>query len=183
MNKKLAELILFVSEELADDRYPGFKVKLHKILCHADFAAYRARGHSITGEDYVHYENGPFLKAIDPTVAKLQNLGIAKWTPPDQFNAVRLEATRRANLSFCAEEEIAWVRAALHWARNRKTEDVIIESHRWFGWRATHNAEKIPYSTSVVGDFRALSADENSWALDLIKGYREHKDNKAEYRP
>jgi Protein of unknown function (DUF4065) len=184
MNKKLAELILYISEQLADDRYPGFKVKLHKILCRADFAAYRSRGRCITGEEYVHYDNGPFLKAVDSTVEKLQHLGVARWTEPDQYKAIRLEAFRQSQaLSLCDEEEIAWVRDAITWARDRPAQDIVIESHRWFGWRATANAEVIPPSTAVVGDFRALSGEENEWALDLIARYREHKREKAEYCP
>jgi Protein of unknown function (DUF4065) len=184
MNQKLAELILFISEELARDRYPGFKIKLHKILCHADFAAYRARGESITGESYVHYENGPFLRAIDPTVNKLSQAGVARWAEPDQYNAIRLEAFRGSNVQgVCTEEEIRWVREAIDWARDREAEDVVLESHRWFGWVSTRNQETIPYSTSAVGDVRALSSDEAAWALDLITRYRAYKRQKAEHYP
>jgi hypothetical protein len=184
MNKKLAELILYISEELADDRYPGFKVKLHKILCRADFAAYRSQGRSITGESYVHYDNGPFLKGVEPTVAKLRNLGIARWGEPDSFNAIRLDASRKSEASrVCSVEELAWIREAIEWARDRPAQDVVIESHQWFGWRATTNAEVIPYDTAVIGDQRELSGEENAWALDLITRYREHKRQKAEHCP
>ena len=183
MNQKLAELILFISDQLRDDRYPGFKVKLHKILCRADFAAYRSRGQSITGETYIKYENGPFLQAVDPTVAKLKNAGVAQWAVPDQFNAIRLETSRSADLSSYTQEEIDWVREAIEWARHRETQDIVTESHQWFGWRVTPNGEAIPYSTAVAGDVRTLSEDENAWALSLITRYREHKRQKAEYCP
>lgn len=184
MNKKLAELILFISEQLAKDRYPGFKVKLHKILCRSDFAAYRARGEAITKEVYVHYENGPFMKAIEPTVAKLQNMGVARWTDPDQHGAIRLETFRRSNIQrVCTPEEIGWVQEAIDWARDRPAADVVSESHLWFGWRSTSDKEVIPYNTAVVGDYRALAEEENAWALDLITRYRAHKREKAEPCP
>lgn len=184
MNQKLAELILFISEQLVDDRYPGFKVKLHKILCRADFAAYRARGRSITGENYVNYDNGPFLKAIEPTVAKLRMTGVAQWAPEDQYGAIRLDAFRPSRApEICEEEELAWVRDAITWARDRRSQDVVLESHRWFGWITTRNNEVMPYDTAVVGDFRALDQDENTWALDLIARYRDFKRARQEYCP
>jgi hypothetical protein len=184
MNRKLAELILFISEELARDRYPGFKIKLHKILCRADFAAYRARGQSITGENYVHFDNGPFLRAVESTVTKMGQAGMARWAVPDQYDAIRLEGSRSSNVqAVCTEDEIQWVRDAIDWARDRRAEDIVIESHRWFGWVTTRDRETIPYNTSVVGDVRALSSDENAWALDLITRYRAYKLEKAEYCP
>jgi hypothetical protein len=184
MNKKLAELILFVSEHLGSDRYPGFKVKLHKILCRADFAAYRSRGSSITGENYVHFDNGPFMAAIESTVAKLSMAGVARWAEPDQHNAIRLEAARKSRFLEMADSvEVDWILESVDWARDRPANDVVEESHDWFGWRATANRETIPYNTAVVGDARALSEEENAWALDLIARYRAHKRENAEYCP
>src|SRR5204863_5344149 len=57
-DRKLAELILFISERSEGD--PRFGAgKLNKLLFYSDFGSYRLLGKSITGQQYQKLSNGP----------------------------------------------------------------------------------------------------------------------------
>src|ERR1700681_2509891 len=89
MNEKLAQMLLYVAHKLTGDRCNG-KTKIHKILFFSDFEAFRLTGQSISGEDYIKYDQGPFLQAVEPTVRKLANRNVADWAPANDRDEIQL---------------------------------------------------------------------------------------------
>src|SRR5258708_19742785 len=69
-DRKLAELILFISERSEGD--PRFGAgKLNKLLFYSDFGAYRLFGKSITGQQYQNLSNGPAPRRLAALPAAL----------------------------------------------------------------------------------------------------------------
>ena len=183
MNQKLAQMLLYVAHKLTGDQWNG-KTKIHKILFFSDFDAFRQTGQSISGEDYIKYDQGPFLPAVDTTVRKLANGNIADWAQPNERGEIQLEiraAQIKTDLLSAAEIAIIDSTVQRFWGQTARA--VSNQSHRLFGWLTTPNSKVIPYKSAYVGDPRPLNADENDWALDLIGRYREWKREKAEYCP
>jgi len=57
---KMAELILYVSDRCQLDPAYG-STKLNKILFYADFLYYAKHGTSITGQEYMRLDKGPYV--------------------------------------------------------------------------------------------------------------------------
>jgi hypothetical protein len=184
MNEKLAQMILYVAHKLTGDRCNG-KTKIHKILFFSDFDAFRLTGQSISGENYVKYEQGPFLPAVEPTVSKLANRNSANWAPANDRDEIQLElyAPHQIKTDLLSATEIGIIDSTVQRFWGQTAAAVSNRSHRLFGWLTTQNSSVIPYSSAYVGDPRPLNPDENAWALDLIGRYREWKSDKAEYCP
>jgi len=183
MNEKLAQMLLYVAQKLAGDRCNG-KTKIHKILFFSDFEAYRQTGQSISGENYIKYDQGPFLPAVEPTVQKMTNRNLAAWELPNDSGEIRLALrTTAIKTNLLSEREIAIIDSTISGFWGWSAGAVSNRSHRLFGWLTTPNGQVIAYNSSYVGDPRPLNHEENAWALDLIGRYREWKREKAEYCP
>ena len=182
MNEKLAQLLLYVAQKVQGDPRAG-KTKLHKILFFSDFEAYRRTGKSVSGEHYVKYDQGPFLKPLDSTVSKLSNRGQASWAPPNQWNETRLVPRGEIDVSLLTDQDRQIVDATVRRFWGLSASAVSNLSHRLFGWQTTPNGQEISYDSAYVGDPRPLSSTETAWALDLIGRYREWKRQRSEYCP
>jgi hypothetical protein len=182
MNQKLAQMLLYVASRLADDPRNG-KTKLHKIMFYSDFEAFRSTGKSISGEDYVKYDRGPFLAAIEPTVKKLSAQRKAAWAPPNEYKEVKLLPVGEVETSLLSEGERQIIEVAIKRFWGWTADAISNQSHQLFGWKTTPNNNAIPYNSAYVGEPRPLNSHETAWALNLIGRYRETKDKKAEYRP
>ena len=183
MNRKLAQMLLYVAHRLKGDRWNG-KTKIHKILFFSDFEAYRQTGRSISGEDYIKYDQGPFLPAIDTTVQKMSNANLAAWAPPNEWDEIQLIPQRsEIPTDLLTDQEMQIMDSVIQRFWGWTARAVSNRSHRLFGWLTTPNGQTIPYSSAYVGDPRPLDPPEDAWALDLIGRYREWKREKAEYCP
>jgi hypothetical protein len=182
MNRKLAHMLLYVAEMVEGDPRAG-KTKLHKILFFSDFEAFRRTGKSISGEQYLKYERGPFLKSLDSTVNKMSNAGLATWAPPNELKEIRLIPRVKADASILTEVERQILNSNVKRFWGISADGVSNLSHRLFGWQTTPNGQEIPYNSAYVGDPRPLDSTETAWARDLIGRYREWKRQKQEYCP
>lgn len=183
MNRKLAQMLLYVAHRLRGDKWNG-KTKIHKIMFFSDFEAYRLAGRSISGEHYVKYDQGPFLPPMEGTVAKLTQANLGAWAPPNEWNEIQLIPQRtEVNTDLLSEEEVAIIDATVERFWGWTARAVSNLSHRMFGWMTTRNGHVIPYNSSYVGVPRPLGDEETAWALELIGQYREWKREKAEYCP
>src|SRR5260370_3486266 len=63
--RKLAELILYISQKCADDPTFG-AVKLNKILCYSDFLFYAYHDRGITNVEYQKLPKGPAPRKLVP---------------------------------------------------------------------------------------------------------------------
>ena len=82
-DRKLAELILFISERSEGDPRFG-AAKLVKLLFYSDFQAFRMWKHSITGQEYSMTENGPTprrLENVRKVLVDRSELAIRKTDP------------------------------------------------------------------------------------------------------
>ena len=182
MNRKLAQMLLYVAAMVEGDPRAG-KTKLHKILFFSDFEAFRRTGESISGEHYLKYERGPFLRSLDSTVSKMSNAGLAEWAAPNQWNEIRLVPRAGADVSLLTELDSQILSSNVRRFWGISADGVSNLSHRLFGWQTTPNGKEIPYNSAYVGDPRPLNSTETAWALDLIGRYREWKRQRQEYCP
>jgi hypothetical protein len=72
--RKLEELILYISQKCANDKTFG-SIKLNKILCYSDFTFYVYNGHGITDMDYQKLANGPAPRRLVPVRDKMIRKG------------------------------------------------------------------------------------------------------------
>jgi len=172
-NAKLAELILLVAQLSEDDEKFG-AVKLNKLLCYADFTAYRQLGKSITGQTYFRNPKGPCARRLLPIRTKMKNAGectIVK-TRYHGHTQQRLIALRDPDRSVFTEDELVIVEQIVqtHWGKNaRKISD---DSHKLIGWQAANHGENIPYAISLL-DQREPTAEEFEFADTLEPVARE----------
>src|SRR5438067_8225208 len=69
-DRKLAELILYISQKCANDPTFG-ATKLNKILCYSDFVFYAYHHRGITNVEYQKLPNGPAPRRLIPVRDKL----------------------------------------------------------------------------------------------------------------
>lgn len=183
MNRKLAQMLLYVAHRLTGDPWNG-KTKIHKICFFSDFEAYRLTGRPISGEEYVKYDQGPFLPSVDVTVTKMFNANLGGWAVPNEWGEIQLIPHRPEIVTnLLSEDELEIIDATIKRFWGWTARAVSNLSHQLFGWKTTPNGQVISYNSVYVGVPRPLDEAENAWALELIGRYREWKREKAEYCP
>src|SRR5438105_2954355 len=114
-DRKLAELILFISERSEGDARFGAG-KLNKLLFYSDFAAYLILQKSITGQEYEKLPNGPSPRRLIPirhTLIARHDLAIRKSESSNRKQD-RTFALRSARLAEFTADEIALVTKIIH---------------------------------------------------------------------
>ncbi len=151
VTKKFRELLLYVAEKSADDPRFG-AVKLNKILYYSDFGAYRILGHSISGDDYQHLEEGPAPVHLLTARKELIEDGDAKLVTRSYFARPQqvLVAERRANTQTLTSEELDIVDQVIEALLEYDGRQVSDLSHQEFGWKTTNEREVIPYFTAWI---------------------------------
>jgi hypothetical protein len=156
---KFRELVLLFAERSAQDEGFGM-VKLNKLLCRADFEAYRLLGASITGETYERQEFGPVARhlyfALDELASRLRII----WTFPQrgQYTAKVPEAREGADLSLFSDSELEVIDKTIVELAHLGGKGVSDWSHEHFvGWAMRDDGEEIPYPSAVVS-LKPLSA-------------------------
>src|SRR5689334_7317746 len=134
--KKLEELILYISEQCADDLTFG-AVKLNKILCYSDFLFYAYHDRGITNVEYQKLANGPAprrLVSIRERMMKRGHLALQPVPLKSGYTQQRPVNLRRPNLERFTGEEIATVQNVIHDLRGITAEDTSDLSHQMVGW-------------------------------------------------
>jgi hypothetical protein len=151
-DRKLAELILFISERSEGD--PRFGAgKLNKLLFYSDFGAYRLFGKSITGQPYQKLSNGPAprrLAAVRDALLARRELAIRQKESSNR-KADRSFALRSANLSGFGADEIALVTRLIeeNWENDEYHRGYYsTDSAHWEGGVAEF--ETIPYEWALL---------------------------------
>jgi len=171
-DRKFRELILFVARETKADRSCG-ATKLNKILFYADFRAYEQLGRSITGERYQKLEHGPAPRRMVPVAEAMAAEGCCAWDEQDYFgfSLRKLVPLREPDLSLFSASEIDLARRVVRELAPLNATEVSDLSHRFAGWQATEIGEDIPYATVFVDEPRPFTADELTWALEVVDAY------------
>jgi hypothetical protein len=159
LDNKLEEMILLVASALGER---CCATKLDKILFSADFRAYDALGHSITGQRYLKREGGPVPEGVASALETMAGRGWCAWSGQS------LAALREPDLELFDSQEIEITRAVLGELGNLSAAEVSEWSHRFPGWLAAELGEEIPYATVFVDQPRPLTPEEVAWAEEVI---------------
>ena len=166
-DKKLAELILLISERSQDDPTFG-AVKLNKLLFHCDFSAYLTFGEPITGQEYFALPNGPAPRKLMPVTEKMKVRGdfaiqLVSYHDRTQKKPIAL---RPADVTVFTPKELNLIGQILQKYRHQNATQISEHSHLFVGWRTAAERETIPYETALVG-FRKPTDEERKYGLSL----------------
>lgn len=158
--RKLAEMILYISKQYATDPHFG-SVKLNKALFFPDFTAYASWGETITGAQYQHQPEGPTVIRMLPVLDALKSENAIAIQPVDRFGFVQKRPVnlREPDLIHFSGRQIALVDAWLEKLRPMNAKEVSDFSHGTAGWRTTRNGQLIKPSTVFIGWSEPSSAE------------------------
>ena len=158
--RKLAELILYVSHKSAHD--PNFgQTKLHKILFFADFHTYGRWGEMITGATYQHLPHGPGVQQMMPIQEHLKSENALAIQRVSFFGLMqeRPVPLRDPDLTGFSGQEIAIVDEWISRLWDKNASDVSYDSHETAGWAITSNGETIEPGTVFIAWGQPTKAD------------------------
>lgn len=166
--RKLAELILYISQKCANDPTFG-ATKLNKILCYSDFLFYAYNDRGITNVEYQKLPNGPAPRRLVPVRDELienGDLGMQEVALKSGETQKRTVNLRRPNLDIFTGAEIAMVDRMIESMQGVIAEDVSEMSHSLVGWLVADDGETIPYNSIYFAN-PPLSEEEMSRAREL----------------
>lgn len=152
-HRKLAELILYISDRHETDEWYG-STRLAKTLFYADFLFYAKYGRSITQERYVRKPNGPMpdsMLNVRDRMVRDRDL-VVKVRDHLGYPQKRPIAIRQPDLSAFSGEEIAMVDYVLAQLEGKSATEVSDLSHRFEAWQLAEDGEEIPYFTALLSD-------------------------------
>lgn len=171
--RKLAELILYISQKCASDPTFG-AVKLNKILYFSDFFAFGNWGSPITGVEYQHLPNGPAPRRLLPVRDQMvdnRDLVIQRVQLQSGNVQHRTVNLREPNLDLFSGREIALIDNVIEALDRLNAQQTSDLSHRMVGWKATSDSEIIRYETIFLSD-QPLSDAEVRRAQELAKEFQ-----------
>ena len=170
--RKFAELVLYVAEQLVDDPEGG-AVKLNKTLWWAECAHMRTYGRSITGAEYQKLAQGPAPRRLLPVRNRLLESGAARMEPASYMGKQqqRLVPIRPADTSVLSPEETALVDQVIREIKGRNATELSQDSHREIGWRVVNDGETIPLETAFLADEVVLTPAIRARAQRLAESY------------
>lgn len=179
-DKKLRELILYISRHSEGDQYFG-ATKLNKLLFYSDFAAHLYLGKSITEHEYQVLPQGPAprqLVSIRNQMVQDKELHIRESDSFPFTQKIPL-ALRKPDLSVFNGEEIALVDDILAQCRQLSAAQINEKSHQFINWCLVEDGETIPYSMVLIRPHRQLTPTEQQWGKELEPMAREVLGNHA----
>jgi len=118
--KKLAELILYISEKCANDPTFG-AVKLNKILCFSDFLFYAYNDRGITNVEYQKLPNGPAPRRLIPIRDGLiKNRDLAM-----QEVVLKSGLTQKRTVNLRIESQFSWLACCRGWRNDSVQYDLL----------------------------------------------------------
>lgn len=150
---KLRELILYIAfSSEADERFG--KIKLYKLLFHADFHAFLRLGHPITGFEYEALPRGPAPIHVKELLEEMQRDKQLFIRPTDFYGKKQQRpiAMRNPDLTKFSSTEIALVDKLIRHNWEKNGSEISEDSHGFLGWQiAQHRKKPIPYSMALIG--------------------------------
>jgi hypothetical protein len=169
---KLAELILYVAEQLRDDPKGG-ATKINKILFAAEFAHMRTHGVPITGMEYQKLARGPAPRRLVPVRDRLIANGDADLVRDRYmgYGLDRLVPLRPVNRELFEDDELAAVDEAIKALWDRTAEEASQLSHLEMGWRMVEMNETIPYEAAFLAPGFEVTSSMREHAEQLSKRF------------
>jgi hypothetical protein len=166
-DKKLAELILYISRLSEGDRFFG-AVKLNKLLFYIDFLAYRSFGEAVTWQEYQALPQGPAPRHLVPVLQRMQDSGelVIREEPIYQYTLKRPIALREAEVKVFTPEEVSLIRDIIDSFRAMTATQISDISHRFLGWQLANENDTIPYSVALLvrGELTDHELSHAQWA-------------------
>lgn len=158
--KRLTELILYISKKMSNDEFFG-QIKLNKVLFFSDFTAFGRLGHTITGAEYQHLDEGPAARAMLPIQTRMQAANILVIEPRSiyAYSQNRPVSLRDPDLSDFSGEDIAIVDVWIDRLRPLTGTQTSKLSHDTFGWRTTTNRQTIDPKSVFISWRTPTAAD------------------------
>ena len=174
--RKFGELILYLAKLSEADPKCG-RTKLNKLLFYVDFRAYERFGVSVSGQRYQKRDYGPTAASFMPVVRCLEDEQACVWVDRTYHGKPmkKLIARREPDVKVFRPEEVDLIHEVSEEFLPFDARDMTNKTHLWAGYQAAEIDEEIPYNMVFVDDARPLSPEEESWALAVVKGYRERK--------
>lgn len=168
-DKRLGELILYISDNCIDDRYYG-ATKLNKILYFADFLFFKHYGKSITGAEYQRLDEGPAPRRLKPVQQKLvrDKRLIIKQVEAWSHSQKRSIALSEPDIDIFSAREISIIDRIIKEVWNKTATEVSDESHG-INWKIYGDRESMPYESVHLSD--EITFDDVERAHELIKEY------------
>ncbi len=166
-DKKLAELILYISDRSELDPYFG-ATKLNKILFFSELSYFAKHERGITEQEYIKRDYGPVPRDMATVQKKLVDEGalVIKETDRDGYKQKKPIALREPDLSHFSAEEIDMVDRVMAKLRDHTATDVSELSHQMLGWELAKFGQIIPLYTVFFKRREATPAD-NEWAKTI----------------
>lgn len=166
VQNKLAELAVYVAERCSAHQLFG-KVKLNKILFHADMFAYLETGETLSETTYTKKQFGPVPEGMDDLLGRLEQEGRITVEPrqmPDGKTQQRVRALKGPNLTGFTYEQLYYIERALDKIKPLTANEISELTHLMPGWSAARMGEVIPMEASLVQRARRLSDGEQKRA-------------------
>ena len=141
---KLREAILYIASLIPPEQLG--KTKLFKILFFSDFSYFKLHRESITGERYIHRENGP-VPSHNYIVDKMKNneIEIVKMKKGD-FVQQSIKSNRKPNLALFKPEEHEVIKKTSKQISPLTGKKITEITHELDLWKQTRINEYIPYA-------------------------------------
>ena len=174
---KLAELMLYIADELLDDA-PGGATKINKVLFFAEFSHIRAHGVPITGVAYQKLENGPAPRRLVPVRDRLIDQGAAHLRVDDYFGRPlhRLVPMRPPNMSKFSLDELRIVDQVVRALWGKTASEISEMSHEEMGWKMVDDGEDIPLASAFLAKRAVLTDKIRRHAEELSEQLSEQLD-------
>lgn len=170
--RKLTELVLYVSKRLETDRAGG-ATKLNKVLYFADFAHVRRTGRPITGAEYQKLPQGPAPRRLLPVRTALVERGDAEVRRETYlgYEQHRLVAKRDPDLSVFDADELESVDRVLEDLAHLTAAQVSSLSHAEPGWLLVDEGETIPYAAALIAPEQIHTPTSKRLATEVADRY------------
>jgi len=165
-DKKLGELILFISQKSEND-YSFGAVKLNKLLFYSDFFAYARWRETITGAEYWNLPEGPAPKRLVQVRQVLidnNSLAIQRREVAQGYFQKRPIQLRPPDLSIFRGNELGLTEEVIDEHRSFTAAQITEKSHLEWGWKLTKDKETI-HPRSILLSPEKLSDNEIEKAL------------------
>lgn len=145
--KKYKNTILFFANKIRNGTLG--KLKLMKLLYYADFDSFEKYGHSITGDEYLRFENGPIPRMAEKMLKSMNGLEIkiVKRKMGGQYSDQQhIESNKDFNVNAFSKEELMMLEEISDKWEKFSGAEMKMATHGEAPWIATKPNRVIDYN-------------------------------------
>jgi hypothetical protein len=167
---KLRAAVHFICRYYSTDKDKLGLTKLHKSLWYADTRSFRMTGETITGEKYFRYEHGPYMRALEGMLEKLESEGVLRIGTVEFHGLPKKEFVARGDpdMSVFSESEKRWIEESMKMACEGHTATSISEKSHDVIWKMALPFEEIPMYATLLTKLAPMTDDDVAWAQEQL---------------